>query len=70
MDLQEAQKHLEAWLAADLALSTGQSYSIGGRSLSRADGPYIREQITYWQRIVDGLKLPAGTSRVMTPSWT
>lgn len=47
-----ANTHLDAWIAADLATSKGQSYSIAGRSLSRANADEIREQITYWQNIV------------------
>lgn len=52
MDLQTAQQHLDDWLAADRAISTGQSYSIGGRSLTRADAETILNRITYWQRVV------------------
>jgi hypothetical protein len=66
MDLQTAQQHLEDWLAADRAISTGQSYSIGGRSLTRADAETILYRITYWQRVVDTLK---GQSNRVTASW-
>jgi len=43
-----AQKHLDAWLEAELAVTNGQSYSIGSRSLDRANLYQIREQIKYW----------------------
>jgi hypothetical protein len=66
MDLQTAQKHLDDWLAADRAISTGQSYSVGGRSLTRADAETILSRITYWQRVVDGLK---GYRQPVTASW-
>ena len=53
--LTEAQAQLAAWEAAALALASAQSYSIGGRTLTRADGQTIRENIAYWQRTVQGL---------------
>ena len=55
MDVTTAQAHLDAWMAADLAVSKGQSYSVGNRSLSRSDAETIRRQIDYWQRIVNTL---------------
>jgi hypothetical protein len=45
-----AQKHLDAWLAAELSVSTGQEYRIGTRTLRRADLAEIRKQIDYWRR--------------------
>ena len=69
-----AQAHLDAWIAADLAVSSGQSYSIGQRSLSRANVTEIRNQITYWQRVLDRLAAVAagntGNASVLTPRWT
>lgn len=68
-----AQTHLDAWLAADLAVSTGQAYSIGGRSLTRANAAEIREQLTYWQSILNRLEAVAagntGNASVVTPKW-
>ena len=73
MTLATAQTHLDAWTAADLAVSTGQAYSIGGRSLTRASAGEIREQLTYWQRIVDRLTAVAagnsGNASVVYPKW-
>lgn len=34
--LKIAQKHLNAWLEAELLVTTNQSYTIGSRSLTRA----------------------------------
>lgn len=56
MNLERAKKHLEAWYAADLAVSTGQSYRIGTRSLTRANIDEIRKQIIYWEREVARLE--------------
>lgn len=40
--LEIAQKHLDAWLEAELACTTNQSYTIGSRTLTRADLAEIR----------------------------
>lgn len=55
MTLQRAKVHLEAWYQADLAVSTGKSYTIGSRSLTRADMDDIRQQIKYWEARVAAL---------------
>jgi len=59
MDISTAQAHLDQWLAADLAVANGQSYSVAGRSLTRADASTIRGQIAYWQRVLDNLNATA-----------
>lgn len=53
MDAATAQTHLDAWLAADLAIATGKSYTIGNRQLTRADVQEVRDQIGYWQRALN-----------------
>lgn len=66
--LETAKTHLEAWLQAELAVSTGQSYKIGTRQLIRADLAEIRQQIRYWQKEVSRLEAKAngrGTRRVI-----
>ena len=45
-----AETALDAWIAADLAVAKGQSYSMNGRSLTMANVKEIREQIQYWER--------------------
>ena len=57
-----AREHLAAWLAADAAVASGQSYSIGSRSLTRADAGRIAERIAFWRRTVE--QLAAGRSGV------
>lgn len=44
-----AQKHLDTWLDAEMAIATGQSYTIGSRRLDRANLTEVRNAITYWQ---------------------
>jgi len=61
--LVQAETQLAAWLAADTAVATGQSYSIGGRSLTRANAKEIRENITYWNAWVE--KLTRGGIRLV-----
>ncbi len=48
----QAQAALDAWIAADLAVAKGQSYTMNGRSLTLANAKEIREQIQYWERRV------------------
>ena len=52
LTLQQAQTALDAWIAADIAVAKGQSYSMNGRSLTLANVKEIREQIQYWERRV------------------
>lgn len=52
MTIERAKTHLDAWYKAELAVSTGQSYSIGSRSLTRANLSEIRKQIEYWEKRV------------------
>jgi IS5 family transposase len=49
MTLSEAQTQLDAWLAASLAVSRNQSYSIGDRNLNRANASEIQDQIKFWE---------------------
>jgi len=50
---ERAKKHLEAWLDADLAVSTGQTYQMGSRSLTRAHASEIRKNILFWEKKVN-----------------
>ncbi len=52
LTLTQAQTALDAWIAADLAVAKGQSYTMNGRSLTLANANEIREQIQYWERRV------------------
>ena len=56
LTLTQAQAAFDAWLAADLAVAKGQSYSMNGRSLTLANSKEIREQIQYWERRVATLQ--------------
>lgn len=56
LTLEHAQTALDAWIAADLAVAKGQSYSMNGRSLTLANTREIREQIQYWERRVQAFQ--------------
>lgn len=62
--LAQAEARLADWLAADEAVATGQSYQIGGRSLTRASAAEIRRNIDYWERRVNRLSSGRGGARV------
>lgn len=65
--LETAQKHLDGWLEAEMAVMAGQSYRIGSRELSRADLSEIRKAIKYWEGKIAELKnLAAHGSRGRT----
>lgn len=65
--LAQAQAQLDSWIAADTAVATGQSYSIGGRTLSRANAKEIRENIEYWDVKVKHLSGEGMTIIGVTP---
>jgi len=62
--LAQAEAQLSAWLDASTAVAQGQSYTIGARSLTRADAKEIREQIDYWENKVQKLSSGSGGIRV------
>ena len=54
--LEIAKKHLDAWLSAELEVTTHQSYTIGSRSLTKANLSEIRKQIQFWENEVARLE--------------
>lgn len=58
--LVQAQKHLDEWLKADLAVSQGQSYTIKDRTLTRVNAKEIRASIDYWQQKVNSISRGGG----------
>lgn len=67
--LSQAESQLATWLAADIAVASGQSYAIAGRSLNRANAREIRENIEYWDRQCKRLSRGGLNMRGATPSW-
>ena len=54
--LETAKEHLQAFLEAEIAVATGQSYRIGSRSLTRANLSEIKERINFWNNEVERLE--------------
>lgn len=52
----EAVQTLKDWMAALSAAQSGQSYSIGGRTLTRQDITEIRSEIQRWHNTVAALE--------------
>lgn len=65
--LAEAEAKLALWMEADDKVASGQSYSIGGRSLSRADAKMIQENIKFWDRKVKELSVGGIKVVAVTP---
>lgn len=58
--MSEATDMLAAYKAAELAVLNGQSYSLGGRSLTRANLVDIQKGRNYWQSRVNA-EIAAGS---------
>lgn len=56
ISLQEAREFLELWLRAEAKVSTGQSYTIGSRSLTRVNLAEIADRIDFWRNMVEKLE--------------
>ena len=64
-----AVKHRAAWIEAELEVTTNQSYSIGSRSLTRANLTEIRNTIDYWTaeiERIDKILNNSGRNRVFS----
>lgn len=56
---------IAAWKKAYLAASTGKSYTIGNRTLTRYDLPEIRKQLDFLEGELDALDgKPSGIKRI------
>lgn len=60
ISLAQAQAQLDAWLAASIAVARNQSYTIGDRTLTRANAKEIQSMITYWEARVNKASAPSG----------
>lgn len=62
--LSTAQAQLDTWIAASAAVATaGQSYTISGRTFTRANAGEIRQMIDYWSAKVSELEAKAAGRR-------
>lgn len=62
--LEHAKHMLRLWLNAEEAVSTGQSYTIGTRSLTRVNMAEIRKAQTYWENKIAALENRGRRGRV------
>ncbi|MFA5387197.1 MAG: DUF6148 family protein [Candidatus Paceibacterota bacterium] len=65
--LAQAEAQLAAWLEASTKVAAGQAYSIGGRSLTRANANYIKDQIEFWNSMTKSLDRGGIKVRGATP---
>lgn len=66
--LAQAEARLTEYMTAEAKVLEGQAYTIGSRSLTRADLKEIREGIDYWNAKVQQLQTGAGARvRGLTP---
>jgi hypothetical protein len=66
--LTTAQAQLDAYLAAETAILSGQEYSIGTRRLKRADLAMVQAGITLWNQRVQDLTARQRRGRHVVPS--
>ena len=66
MDLQQAQAQLADALEKYEIARASQSYGIGGRSISHHDLQTLRDEVTYWNIIVNAQKC---ISNVALAAW-
>lgn len=62
--LEEAKTMYKLWSDAERALASSQSYTIAGRSLTRADMSTVLERKKYYGRIIDELETGRRRSKV------
>ena len=67
--LAQSESQLAVWIEASTAVAAGQSYSIAGRSLNRANASEIRQNIEFWDRQCKRLSRGGIRVRGATPSW-
>ncbi len=68
--LTQAQTQLDAYLAAETAVLSGQRYEIAGRMLMRANLGEIQQGIKFWNERVQQLTLTSqgrSRSRIVSP---
>lgn len=65
--LDQAQAKLDEYLAAETKVLAGQAYTIGGRSMTRADLGEIRAGVDVWNtRVINLSRIASGRSRART----
>jgi len=68
ISLSLAQTQLDAYLAAEIAILSGQEYVIGSRRLKRADLAAVQAGITLWNQRVQDLTARQRRGRYVIPA--
>lgn len=63
--LEEARQNLKTWLDAEMAVATGQEYTIGGRTLKRANLGLVASRVSFWKKEVEKLEAGVRGARVI-----
>lgn len=63
-NLDDARTFLKAWMQAELAVTTGQNYTIGTRILTRANLKEIAARVEFWRGEVARLENGGTRKRV------
>ena len=61
--LAQAVEQRDAYLQASLDLARSKTTSIGNRQYTRADAQEIRDQLSYWNRVIKGIRAGAATGQ-------
>ena len=64
----QAETNLTAWVAASEAVAVNQSYTIGDRTLTRANAAWIEKMILFWDGQVQRLSRTRGRTRYVVPA--
>jgi hypothetical protein len=66
--LAQAEAQLALWINADTKVAQGQAYTIGERTLTRANAREIRANIDYWEAKVNRISRGGIVVRGVTPA--
>jgi len=66
--LAQAEAKLATWMAADDTVANGQSYSIDGRTLTRANSAEIQSNLVFWDKQCKRLSRGGMRVKGATPS--
>jgi len=64
----QAETNLTAWIAASEAVALNQSYTIGDRTLTRANAQHIMSMIKFWDGEAQRLSRTRNRTRYVVPA--
>lgn len=56
ISLETAKEHLDMWLEAECRVAVNQSYTVQGKTYTRADLADIRKQVEFWENKVEHIQ--------------